>query len=240
MKQLLLTFIYCIIICYVPLVSSAKDKTDISQKMFRYESDSDGLYHYYSKIESSGCRTVIRLRKDSIYIKLRSGFDCNCSNEIGESSSDIANSLYEIISFFDLGKTVRTKEVLLINISCKIYNAPLLRYLNENNDWPDNFYKFFRGKSSDYWESYSLYVEYSRKEIVKSKIYDPFVAVMGKIGCDISLEKSYADPIFFGKHQLTKEALIKWGFFKEKEAKKEIYPSLKGGILFKINCSGDR
>jgi len=204
----------------------------------KYGLRKSGPYHYYSKIESSGCTTKISLRSassGSSFFALSHYGKGEYNYKERENVEEIAQSFYAIIKHFKLEEKIKLQDSLSINIGARISHEPLIRFINEDKTWPENMYLSAKKTTTNKHERFVLYKKQIRQVMIESKIYNPFMAVMEKIGCNMSLSDNCFDGLFIERDPTTKEMLIEGGVFSKEEAKKAIYPYIKGYIAFDIN-----
>ncbi len=201
----------------------------------RYHKHIDEKRSYYEKYEPSGCNTTVILDKDADYFFVNHGIRCKTERKKRESLNEIADSVYDIFIYFNIINIVKSKKSIYVNIGWATNHEPLLLFINEDDQWPDNIYIYSVVNSGEE-KRYDFYKDTVRKEILKSKIFSPLSATMKKINCRMQLKKDYVDGLFFNKNNLTKDMLIKLGVFRKEEAKKDEYPVLKGAIEFDLSC----
>ncbi len=206
-----------------------------------FEKDEEESLAYYHKLEPSGCYTRLLWYKNANRISISHDRQCEIESEKRESVREISNSVYEIMKYFDLGEKIKTIKEVAINIGWNVNNEPLLQYINNNEEWPDNIFEYSRNMATKEEDCLAVYTNFVRNEIIKSNIYNPFIEVMRKFDCIMTLKDNFVDGLLFdrGKRNLTKENLIKNGVFKEEEARKDVYPQLKGAIEFALEEKGD-
>ncbi len=200
-----------------------------------YSHENDGTYDEYIKTESNGCMAVIRTRNDSTHIDFWYGEGCSKQSPIVDTRI-VATHFDQIANHFKIANDFKNKEVLSINIGSAISHEPLIHYINNNTEWPNNYIEYFDANNTNEEDSYSAYVKSLRDVILTSKLYDPFKSVMNEMGCPLVLKERYVDGIFYNKHILTQKKLVEWEVLTTENAKKELYPSLKGGMEFDIKC----
>ncbi len=194
---------------------------------------------YYSKLEPSGCYTKIILSQNRDMVGLLYGDKCNTGHLELENVRIVADSLIDIIAYFKLAKVVKSKNMLFINYLWKISHWPLINTINEDDTWPKDFSLHYKKSYSELKQRdiKNKFRESLQNKILESTVYFPFVDTMNKVGCNLTLAKDYADPIYFDKKYLTKKELIKWGIYTSLQAKKDIYPLIKGPVGFNMNCA---
>jgi hypothetical protein len=196
------------------------------------------LENKYSKVESSGCFTEISLSDNSGSFFIFHGRGCKAPSSIKEGVNRIAESVSEIINYFKLSDEIRAKEGVLINIGWSLDHEPLIRFINDDETWPTDIFRYIKHKYESSDDRYAAYKERLQQEIIKSKIYLPFINVMEKIGCRMTLSEYFVDGHFFDNYAYSKTTLIKKGVFSKQEVKKDVYPYIKGTIQFDLEQLG--
>ena len=202
--------------------------------VFKYDKN----YGAYSKVESSGCITMLQIKPGSNYISLSYGDACDISSSGMESVKDIAKSVGEIVNHYQLGKAIQSKKGIDINIIWKISHWHLYDYLNESKFWPSNAVSFLKENFVDQDQRYANYKTLLGKAIKSEKVYQPFTTSLKEFGCLATLSDNYADPIYsIVKRNVTKKNLIEWKVFQADFIHKEFFPEIKGPIFFDLSCS---
>lgn len=228
MKIFIIGLLLMVVIPEKPCLGSEKSEIYCKNEF------SVGDYNYV-KNESSGCRTILGITQNSTMIYL-TYTGCKKIADNKESVSDIAQSFYEIVKKYNLKNEIKSKKTLSISLNCIVAHWPIIKYINDDTTWPLNIFGYAKLKTKNEYERQNIYYEEIRNVILQSNIYNPFIDVVNKMGCDMNLNKYFIDGLFIERNALTNVGLIKRGVFKVGEAKKEIYPSIKSGILFDLSC----
>ena len=192
----------------------------------------------YRKLEPSGCSSEVTFRNNSSTVSFSYGdYFCRKAADYKlETIPEIGKSISEIISHFQLEDEIRTKKHLYLGVGIE----HLIRYMNNDESWPKDIYAYADSKYSDEYEKVYFIYEVVGEEILKSKIYDPFISILNKMGCKIVLPKVFADGVCCKKYSLTKKDLMNSGFLKNDGINKERYPGFKSTLTFDLTCDGNQ
>jgi hypothetical protein len=197
---------------------------------------------YYTKKESSGCSSEVKLRPihNSTSIEITYGARCKVDKDKIESVHDVARSLVEIIKVNSLGEAIKKRRVLEVKYSWKIGHWPIIKSINNDPSWPIDFFADLQKRYPDEDVRYSEYIKMLGSKILEKDVYLPFIDAMHKIGCKAKLMDYYADPIFMTKKFVTtKEYLNEVGVFNSERITKDYYPYFKSPISFTIDCQSN-
>lgn len=234
--------IFFILISFMVVISSLQDvegdnsnNLDIEQNnIFRRNDDS--ISTVYLKMEPYGCTTEVIFYHNSNLFLISHGFRSYLAPEKRLNINEIAESVKDIIEHFKLSDEIRTNKSIYFNIGWRINFEPLIHAINNDESWPKDILMYLNGESTNSQERWLILREMLRDVIVKSKTFDPFVAVMDDIECNMKLKENFVEGLFFKDHDFKKETLIEWGVFSEQEAKKDTYPFWTGHIKFDLIC----
>ena len=215
---------------------SAGDNGSHSRRDSVFESIDTGGTLDYLKQEQSGCTTRLSLNENFRGFFILHDIRCRAVPERRESTNDIAGSVIDIVERFNLKDEIRSKSAVGINIGWSMNHEALIRFINYDESWPENIYEHIKEKHTEREDRCICLRERLREEITKSEIYDPFIAAMGELGCQMTLKEYFVDGLFFDEHNITKEMLIERGVFSRQEANKDEYPVMKGHIEFDLKC----
>lgn len=235
MNRLHILLLLLMLACIACADPSRSDASSVSM----YGKKNDREMTYYFKREISGCVTELRLNENWSSIDLIYGDMCDVASDKLDSVADIAASFESIVRHFSLGDIVKSKETLTIDIGWKVSHWPLIKHINENKAWPGDIFHSLRLEYPDKKTRHKKYKNVLRNEIMQKKVYFPFVVSMQQLGCQLSPSEYYADPIYMDSVYLSKEDLIEWGVFTSSQAKKNVYPDIKGPIIFDMVCNGE-
>ena len=190
------------------------------------------------KVEPSGCRTKMSIVDRWNLLSITNDRRCKSEPSKRENAKEIADSIEQMFSVTGIKDSLQSINKVKINIGWRVNHELLLLYINNDDQWPNDIYEYSVKHSPEKSEYYHFYKEKIRQEIIKSQIYKPFISVMGKIGCSMTLAEDFTDGLPFDeKHKnITRDDLIEWSVLKEEEVRKEQYPVIKNGIFFDLNC----
>jgi hypothetical protein len=218
---------------YIPNTAATEnEKSEESNNEF--QRINKGYTIDYRKLESSGCFTEISFHNNSSGVGFSYG-DYFCRKnpkERIETISEIAESISEIITYYQLEKEIRARKCLYISFG----DEDLIQYINNDESWPKDIYAYVDGKFKNYEDKSNFIYEIAREVIIKSKIYDPFMSILSKMGCRMILSKIFVEGISNKNIALTKKHLLKSGILTNDAINKEKYPSFKGPITFDLTC----
>jgi hypothetical protein len=190
----------------------------------------------YSKRELSGCVTRVKVDRISNLVNISNDImRCKVNREKRESTVEIAASVYEIVTYFHLVERLKPMESICVNIGWNTNHEPLIRYMNEDKEWPSNIFQYSKTHSPKNMKDYEFLRTMVREEILKSGIYKPIIDVMKKLNCEMTLKDHFAEDLLFDP-DLSRIGLTKNGVFRPGEAKKDVYPSINGGLKFDLKC----
>lgn len=227
---------FFISLCFSTHSGSLISSTIASDKSINtYSSYSNNGMTSYLKSEGSGCVSRLEFRNHSSSVTLLySG--CDTGKDNLESADEIANSFLDIINYYNLEDVFKERKYLTINISWKISHWPIINAINTSDSWPKNIFDELYLSSTDENEIRIMYGELLKKEILRESVYLPFVISVEKFGCNMAISDDFADPLIIHGKKIMKDNLIKWGVFDHEEAKKDVYPLIKGPIEFSYSC----
>ena len=189
----------------------------------------------YSIVERSGCRTIISIGEDSSRIDIMYGGACEAIEGNPEDVSNIASSINALIFKYDLVDEFKEKSKVSINISWLLSNWPLIDFINESSWWPQDFQNKVKDKYNKK-EQVIAYRKMFEKAILDENVYGAILTVFDETGCTLTLSESFADPMNFERMSFSKDILIDLGVFSSLEAKKLVYPKIKGPVIFDLEC----
>ncbi len=198
--------------------------------------DKTQIINWYTILRNDGC--ALKVRHDiytdrsgfSVYVVYRgeAGLISKESRKCSFMPAIESRKLFELLmTKFNIRETMKNKGFIYFSpVPISLYSV-----INEDKTWDKNI------RST---HSYKSYVDKLRRNLTHPDVFGQYIDYFASIGCKVSLTKYFGDPIYDIKTtHLTKTEIIKKGFLGNTAAKKDIYPTFKGGISFNFSCKSN-
>jgi hypothetical protein len=227
--------IILLLVVLIPLGSWANTPSLLIPNKAVYQKKILNGLAYFSKIEPSACHT--KLVKKHNTISFSYVCDKNVDVEYLESMGEIVNSFHDIVQHYSLQASMQTSKYFQFQFIWKVEGWPVVKSINNNKEWPNDFNKDFNFKHKNKKDRFMAYRRMLREAFLKADAYLPLTNLLKPLGCNISLNEYFLDPIYIGgEDDSSRKKLVSLNVFSELTANKSHYPFIHGWTLFNIDC----